>query len=134
MGTRDSGPDLTQMQRKEEEEMRQEAERKNREELTQDDISKNLVWTVVGARGEKRIIKVVERGRGGGQRIMRGATRGNRGRPPLLTRGGRTGRGLNNHQEQIQQDHRQSNKRTRDHTEDQATGGKDEMEGNPSKC
>jgi len=124
-------PDLTQMQRREEEEMRQEVERKNREELTQEDLSKNLVWTVVGARGEKRIIKTVERGRGG-MRPARGATRGTRGRPPL-TRGGRTGRGPTASQDQPYHDHRQGNKRTRDAAEDQMQGTEDEKKGNPSK-
>jgi len=44
------------MQRKEEEELRGEAEMRNNEELTDEDRSKNLAWVVVGARGEKRLI------------------------------------------------------------------------------
>jgi hypothetical protein len=33
-------------------------ERKSREELTEDDVSKNLKWMAVGRKGEKRIVKV----------------------------------------------------------------------------
>jgi len=70
-------PDLTKMQRKAESELEQEATRKN-EELTQDDMAKNLVWQVVGKKGQRRLIKAVkrdyERGRGG--RGARGAERG----------------------------------------------------------
>jgi len=69
-------PDLTNLQRKEEEELRVEAERRNESELTEEDKSKNLQWVVVGARGEKRLIKTVERGRGGWRGRGRGATRG----------------------------------------------------------
>ncbi len=45
------GPDLTKKQRDEEAELRSEAERRN-EELTEEDVQKNLHWAVVGARGE----------------------------------------------------------------------------------
>ena len=55
------GPDLTKKQRAEEAEMREEADRRNREELTEDDASKNLKWTVVGDRGKKSLIKTVAR-------------------------------------------------------------------------
>ncbi len=51
------GPDMTLKQRQEEKKMREEVERKNKEELTQEDVAKNLVWLLVGPRGEKRIIK-----------------------------------------------------------------------------
>jgi hypothetical protein len=50
-------PDLTDKQRRAEKELEGEAERRNREELTQDDISKNLSWRVVGKKGQKRIMK-----------------------------------------------------------------------------
>ena len=54
-------PDLTWKQREEEMELRKEAERRNETELTEDDVSKNLLWAVVGARGEKRLVKTMAR-------------------------------------------------------------------------
>jgi hypothetical protein len=75
-------PDLTQEQRKEEAEMNNEAERRN-QALTQEDRAKNLQWMVVGARGEKRIVKGTARARGGGSGPP--AARGRGGlAPPLL--------------------------------------------------
>jgi hypothetical protein len=82
-------PDLTPMQRSEEVGLSEEAERRNREELTSDDVQKNLKWAVVGQRGARRLIKTAarpawernERGRGGGQ-WTRGAARG--GRTPVV--------------------------------------------------
>jgi hypothetical protein len=53
-------PDLTQEQRNEEKDMVTEVERRNRE-LTAEDKAKNLEWAVVGARGEKRMVKGVAR-------------------------------------------------------------------------
>ena len=50
-------PDLTQQQRRAEKSLQTEAERRNQEELTDEDVSKNLVWRVVGKRGQKRLIK-----------------------------------------------------------------------------
>ena len=70
--------DLTRRQRMEEEGMRKEAERKN-EELTEEDKSKNLRWAVVGARGEKRLIKTTAREQGTGYGTSQrggGTTRG----------------------------------------------------------
>jgi len=64
-------PDLTAGQRKEEEDMRKEVDRRNREELSQEDQAKNLVWTLVGPRGEKRMIKTVRREEQGGARGTR---------------------------------------------------------------
>ena len=49
-------PDLTARQRKEESNMRKEAEKRN-EELTEEE-SLNYVWKTVGPRGEKRLVKV----------------------------------------------------------------------------
>ena len=49
-------PDLTKRQRDEEAELKKEAERRNRS-LTEMDLSKNLHWVVVGARGERRLTK-----------------------------------------------------------------------------
>jgi len=76
-------PDLTPMQRKEEDDMRSEADRKNAEELTEEDQAKNLKWMLVGPRGEKRLIKAVDRGgyRGRGRGPMRGSS-SNRGYIP----------------------------------------------------
>jgi hypothetical protein len=53
-------PDLTRKQRNREARMKDEAEEKNKE-LTEEEKSKNIKWMVVGRRGEKRIIKGVER-------------------------------------------------------------------------
>ena len=65
-------PDLTREQRLEEDELLKEAERRNMER-TAEDRSKNVEWILVGQRGEKRLIRMVNR-RGG----ARGATRGGR--------------------------------------------------------
>jgi hypothetical protein len=59
------GPDLTKKQRAEEAEMREEADRRNREELTEEDVSKNLKWTIMGDRVKKSLIKTVARERKG---------------------------------------------------------------------
>jgi hypothetical protein len=56
-------PDLTQEQRREQAEMNNEVERRNRD-LTQEDQAKNLEWMVVGARGERRMVKGSARTRG----------------------------------------------------------------------
>ena len=53
-------PDLTKNQRKGEQKLREDANRRN-ENLTQEDRDKNLKWIVVGRRGEKRLIKGMER-------------------------------------------------------------------------
>ena len=53
-------PDLTKEERKEEVDMLTEAENNNKKR-TEDDISKNLSWMVVGRRGERRLIKGIER-------------------------------------------------------------------------
>jgi hypothetical protein len=75
--------------------MQEEADRRNEEDLTKEDVSKNLCWKVVGQRGEKRLIKGYnregnsKRGRGRGTRTTRAgrASRGQRGRV-LRNRGG----------------------------------------------
>jgi hypothetical protein len=54
----DIGPDLTKRQRQEEGDMRAEAARRNRE-ISADDWAKNLAWTVVGPRGERRLVKKI---------------------------------------------------------------------------
>ena len=53
-------PDLTKKQRALEIKLKEEAEEKNKY-LTAEDLRNNLRWIVVGRRGEKRIIKGVER-------------------------------------------------------------------------
>jgi hypothetical protein len=53
-------PDLTRKQRNREARMKDEAEEKNKS-LTAEERSRNIKWLVVGRRGEKRIIKGVER-------------------------------------------------------------------------
>ena len=52
--------DLTRRQRQEEVKMREDAEKRNRN-LTEEDRSKNLKWMVVGRKGEKRLIKGIDR-------------------------------------------------------------------------
>ena len=52
--------DLTPMELKEEREMATEAARRNKN-LSEEDISKNMKWLVVGQKGAKRMIKGVER-------------------------------------------------------------------------
>jgi hypothetical protein len=56
-------PDLTREQRKEEADMISEVEKRN-SELSEEDKAKNLEWVVVGARGERRIVKGAARARG----------------------------------------------------------------------
>jgi hypothetical protein len=53
-------PDLTKKQRSKEARMKQEAEERNRN-LTADERKRNEKWLVVGRRGEKRMIKGIER-------------------------------------------------------------------------
>jgi hypothetical protein len=100
--------DLTKKQRDEEKEMWKEAENRN-ENLSESDRSKNLQWLVVGARGEKRLVKSTPREQTGGERegrgrrgtirggtVRGGPTRGSgtlRGRGLARGRGSGTGRG-----------------------------------------
>ncbi len=55
------GPDQTRKQRKAEADLKEQMERKNREELTEEDRSKNLQWMVIGRKGEKRVVKAQAR-------------------------------------------------------------------------
>jgi hypothetical protein len=71
------GPDQTRKQRQAEKKLQEEVERKNREELSEEDLSKNLKWQAVGRKGEKRIVKAPEREREHGEKD-----------PPATTRGG----------------------------------------------
>jgi phage shock protein A len=75
------GPDLTKRQREEEADMKTEAERRNGR-LTEDDREKNLEWAVVGARGERRLVKTTARATN-----QRGAYRGRGGRATAATAG-----------------------------------------------
>jgi hypothetical protein len=54
------GPGMTKMQRRAEDLLAKEVETRN-QQLTSEDREKNLRWLVIGRRGEKRIIKGVER-------------------------------------------------------------------------
>jgi hypothetical protein len=65
-------PDLTEHQRRAEKEMTSEAERRNREELNEDDLSKNLHWRVVGKKGQRRLLKTVNNWSGEGTSQNRG--------------------------------------------------------------
>lgn len=51
------GPDQTKKQRKAEANLKEVVERKNREELSEQDKAKNLQWMVIGRKGEKRVVK-----------------------------------------------------------------------------
>jgi hypothetical protein len=70
-------PDLTPAQRQEEAALSVEMDRRNKEELTEEDRQKNLQWRVVGPRGARRIIKTTARD----------------WQPPTTTRGRGRGRG-----------------------------------------
>jgi hypothetical protein len=75
-------PDLTPAQRQEEIALSAEMERRNKDDLSEDDIQKNLVWRVVGPRGAKRLVKIAARDRpappprGRGRGAHRGSARG----------------------------------------------------------
>jgi hypothetical protein len=83
-------PDLTDKQRRAERELESEAERRNREELTEDDMAKNLTWRVVGKKGQKRLLKSYSFGgeQGGVGMRGRGAAR------PIPVRAGTSRGGL----------------------------------------
>jgi hypothetical protein len=91
-------PDLTEKQRRMEREIMQEAERRNLEDLTDEERAKNVAWKVVGKKGQRRLIKGsggwerVGRGGGVGAARGRGAERGGMGvGPALLPSRGRAG-------------------------------------------
>jgi hypothetical protein len=83
-------PDLTRKQRDEEAELKKEAERRNKN-LSENDVSKNLHWVVVGARGERLPTKEKKDAEWNttGRRMTRGGRRDGRGGQ---TRGGASGR------------------------------------------
>jgi hypothetical protein len=79
------GPDLTKKQRDEEAQVWKDMEQKNAMR-TSEERAKNLVWRIVGPKGERRLILSTERGREAGTGARgRGAPTTTRGRP----RGGR---------------------------------------------
>lgn len=57
-------PDLTKQQREADEDLRREAARRNREELSEEDKAKNMRWVTVGRKGMRKIIKKEWRERG----------------------------------------------------------------------
>jgi len=79
-------PDLTQEQRKDEVEMAKEADTRNGLR-TEEEISKNLVWRLVGRKGEKRLVRGLEREGEDYRRIENRRESGGL----LLPRGGRRG-------------------------------------------
>jgi hypothetical protein len=83
--------DLTPREIRDEKEMENEAERRNRD-LSQDDRAKNLKWLVVGQKGEKRLIKTVERAAPTSQRGSRGGHSSRRYPPPPRPGAGTTAR------------------------------------------
>jgi hypothetical protein len=103
------GPDQTRKQKQAEIRLAEEVKRKNREELTEQDKAKNLVWAVIGQRGEKRMVKVQERDNGGEWRTQttRGRGRG-RGRGA-----GTSDRGKRTRQDDEEEMEIESERRTR---------------------
>jgi len=109
-------PDQTKKQRQAETRLNQEVERKNREELTEEDMAKNLKWMAVGRKGEKRVIKGQIREEEGEYRNQRGRGRG---------RGRGTGTGRNTNRpaytrdsDMDTSDQHEKGKRTREEGED----------------
>jgi hypothetical protein len=75
-------PDLTQEQRKDEAGMQKEAEERNKN-LSAEDRAKYLEWIVVGARGERRMIKGMKRPASSARRPQQAASQSSRS-PALL--------------------------------------------------
>ena len=61
--------DLTPQELQEERDLAAEAEKRNKD-LTEEDLSKNMKWLVVGQKGDKRMIKGVERTQPASQRLQ----------------------------------------------------------------
>jgi hypothetical protein len=81
-------PDLTRRQREEEKDLKKVAEERNRS-LNDADLAKNLHWTVVGSRGERRIEKRLKETTARGRDPRRGSRTDFRGRG-ILTGANRT--------------------------------------------
>ncbi len=84
-------PDMTKQQRKEEQDLWQQAEDRNKM-LSEEDKEKNLAWSVVGAREEKRLVLQTARQAAGGGRGRGWRGRANTG-PVALTVPVQCGRG-----------------------------------------
>jgi hypothetical protein len=80
------GPDLTKKQREEEAQIWKDMERKN-VNRTEEERAKNLVWRLVGPKGERRLILSTERSNGAGA----GTSARGRGAPAARRGGQRTG-------------------------------------------
>ena len=114
-------PDLTWMQREEETELRKEAERRNEQELTEEDTAKNLIWAVVGGKGQRRLVKTTareqysshqsQRGRGASQ-MPRGTQRG------PYPRGGQQHYPINSRRQTMAEDQRKGQRRRRSENEE----------------
>jgi hypothetical protein len=86
-------PDLTDKQRRAEKELEGEAARRNRDELNEDDVAKNLIWKVVGKKGQKRLMKGYNNGAEAGGEWTRVRGAGRPGRTRAGTSRGGTMRG-----------------------------------------
>jgi hypothetical protein len=73
-------PDLTDKQRRAEKELEGEAARRNRDELNEEDVAKNLMWKVVGKKGKKILMKGYNNGAETGGEWTRGRGAGRPGR------------------------------------------------------
>jgi hypothetical protein len=129
------GPDQTRSQRQADKKLNEKVEQKNREELTQEDLAKNLKWVAVGQKGEKRIVKApvredMEAGgshRGGGRgRGGRGSWRG-RG-PSHNNRGDRYSN--SNSSQGRERSRERSRERTRERNRETSTNAMEEGEEN----
>jgi len=83
--------DLTWKQREEEADLAKEADRRNERDLTDEDKAKNLKWAVVGAKGQKRLVKTAARPQGDPRPLRggwQGRGRGTQYRPTLDDRRG----------------------------------------------
>jgi hypothetical protein len=79
-------PDLTKKQRQEETELAKEAVKRNMQ-MNEDDRAKNLVWAVVGRKGEKRLVKAYADREA--ERLRAGRGRGEVRRPGIVPIRGR---------------------------------------------
>ena len=100
---------MTKSRRRGEQKLREEADSRNKL-LTTEDRDKNLKWIVVGKRGEKRLIKGVERdGQWGQQDRERGtgpASNGSGWNPQIRINTGPTNRGQHNQRNSFRPDRR----------------------------
>jgi hypothetical protein len=118
-------PDMTKKQREEEKKLKKTAEERNRN-LPETDLAKNLHWTVVGARGERRIEKRLKETmeRGGGYR-RGGGTEARGRRPGPLTGSNRTVLAPRKTKDTVRE---QDTERDEDENSGMETGEESEME------